>query len=134
MTNLPDSPRKLDLPAHFRVLGWLVFDELPREEQVRHAAKVAIFSKAVLARFWSDADEPQEYRDVEIDTWLDVIGKLGHDEIRAAWADYQKTGPRTRDGKLYRPDPGAIYHLVMKRRKKQREAWEADQIGRPRHD
>ncbi|MCB1355988.1 MAG: hypothetical protein KDK53_05645 [Maritimibacter sp.] len=134
MTNLPDTPRKLELPAHMRELGWLVFDELTPEEKVRHEAKVAIFSKAILARFWSDENEPDEYRDIEMETWLDVIGKLGQDEIRAAWSDYQKTGPRTRDGKLYRPDPGAIYLRVMKLRKKQREAWEADQIGGPRHD
>lgn len=122
--NLPAPKPKLDLPAHVRTLGWLVFPELSDEEQVTHTAAVVVFAKAILSRFWRDDAEPQEFRDVELDTWVDVVGRLGVEEIKAAWVDYQTTGPRTKDGKLYRPDPGAIYLRVMKKRKRERERLE----------
>ena len=39
-------------------------------------------------------------------------------KIRKAWATYQRTGPRTQSGKLYKPDAGALYQIIFRSRPK----------------
>ena len=34
------------------------------------------------------------------------------DEIRAAWVEYQRNGPRSAKGVLIRPDPGALWQII----------------------
>lgn len=53
---------------------------------------------------------------MEIEGWQDVLENCSHSEFRKAWVDYQKTGPRSTAGKLYKPDAGAIYRLVVQSR------------------
>ncbi len=44
---------------------------------------------------------------------MDVLECCSHTEIRKAWSKYQRTGPRTATGKLYKPDAGAIWQIVI---------------------
>lgn len=79
--------------------------------------KVAIEITGILQQFWRDAEDPDEVRAVEMRGWLDVLEGCALKEIRLAWADYQKTGPRSGRGVLYRPDAGAIHSRIMKERR-----------------
>ena len=81
--------------------------------------KMGIEVTGILLQFWRDADDPDEVRAVEMRGWLDVMAGCSVKEIRAAWADYQKTGPRSGRGALYRPDAGAIWTRIEKARKDQ---------------
>lgn len=49
---------------------------------------------------------------------MDVLESCSHSEIRRAWATYQRNGPRTQSGKLYKPDAGAIWKIVIEGRPK----------------
>lgn len=49
---------------------------------------------------------------------MDVLENCSHSEIRTAWANYQKTGPRTNTGRLVKPDAGALYRLIINARPK----------------
>ncbi len=50
---------------------------------------------------------------MEIEGWQDVLEVLSEVEFRKAWAEYQRSGPRTKTGKLYKPDAGALYGIAM---------------------
>lgn len=63
----------------------------------------------------SDAEQA-----LEIEGWIDVLEGCSHSEIRKAWANYQRSGPRTQSGKLYKPDAGALYRLIINARPKPR--------------
>ena len=39
-------------------------------------------------------------------------------EIQKAWMDYQLNGPRTKSGRLYKPDAGALHRLIVNARPK----------------
>lgn len=51
-------------------------------------------------------------RALELEGWLDVLESLSDAEIRMAWAEYQKTGPRSAAGKLLKPDAGALFRIA----------------------
>jgi hypothetical protein len=51
---------------------------------------------------------------------MDVLQGCSEAEMRDAWSDYQRYGPRTQAGKLCRPDPGALYLTIMRARPKPR--------------
>ena len=53
-------------------------------------AGIAIRVTAILSQFWTE-DSPDELRAVELEGWIDVLGGVSADELRAAWADYQNT-------------------------------------------
>lgn len=55
---------------------------------------------------------------IESEGWSDVLQTCSHSEIRQAWARYQTHGPRTAKGRLYKPDAGAIYKIIMDARPK----------------
>jgi hypothetical protein len=77
---------------------------------------IAVLATSILSQFWVSEDEPDEVRAFQLRGWLDVLDGIARDEVRAAWAEYQKTGARSKLGVLYRPDAGAIYKLVMEAR------------------
>ena len=49
---------------------------------------------------------------------MDVLETCSHSEIRAAWAEYQRSGPRNQLGRLLKPDAGALWRIVMASRPK----------------
>ena len=57
---------------------------------------------------------------LEVEGWLDTVENLDVPEFRKAWAEYQRSGPRTKAGKLYKPDAGALYLIAMDARPKVR--------------
>lgn len=85
---------------------------LSPQQQQEHRAKIGVRVEAILGQFWRADDTPDAVRAVEIEGWMDVLENSSHTEIRTAWAKYQKTGPRTASGKLYKPDAGALYLLI----------------------
>lgn len=75
-------------------------------------AELALRITAMLGTFWGADDTADEIRAIELETWLDTLGEMTCDEFRAAWIEYQRSGPRTAKGRLYKPDAGAIWRLV----------------------
>ena len=71
---------------------------------------------SILRQFWQAEEVPDAVRALEMEAWMDVLEPLAEDEIRAAWAEYQRQGPRSAKGALYRPDAGALYRLAMQAR------------------
>lgn len=104
------------------------FDALTVDQQDTHMATVGLRARAILGGFWENT-ESDAVRAMEIEAWVAVLGKMSHDEIRAAWAEYQKTGPRTQAGRLYRPDAGALYRIIMAERAMARERARLDAIN-----
>lgn len=92
------------------------FNALSPQQQLEHRTKIGVRVEAILGQFWRDDDTPDAVRAVEIEGWMDVLENCSHSEIRAAWTDYQKSGPRTATGKLYKPDAGALYSRVIQAR------------------
>ena len=56
---------------------------------------------------------------LDIEGWMDVLQPLTDDELRGAWAEYQRSGPRTAKGSLMKPDAGALYRIAMRERERQ---------------
>lgn len=92
-----------------------------RPQRVAEREAVGIQAKFILDQFWRD-EESEEARFLLFRSWMDVLEGCSEDEIRKAWADYQRTGPRTAAGKLYRPDPGAMWLRIDKAREPARLA------------
>lgn len=111
---MTDTP---NLPA--AAAAWPVFTAMSPAEQRAQLVEIAKLARAILSRFWTDGAEPDEFRIFEVETWQDVLRSVSPDEIRAAWADYQTTGPRTKAGALLRPDAGALFLRVMFARRRQ---------------
>ncbi|WP_263721532.1 hypothetical protein [Defluviimonas sp. WL0075] len=59
---------------------------------------------------------------IDLECWLDVLEVYSDEEIRRAWAEYQRSGPRSARGVLYKPDPGALYQIIERNRAPAREA------------
>jgi len=92
------------------------FATLTPEQQVSHRSKIGLRAEAILSQFWREDSTPEAVQALEIEGWMDVLENCSHIEIRQAWATYQKTGPRTANGRLYKPDAGAIYRLILDER------------------
>lgn len=73
---------------------------------------MAVRVDAILGQFWRDDATPKPVQVLEIETWLDVLEPLTEAEIRFAWAEYQRSGPRTGKGRLTKPDAGAIWRIA----------------------
>jgi len=82
--------------------------------------QIGVRAEAILSQFWRDEATSDAVRALEIEGWMDVLELTTHAEIRAAWAEYQRSGPRGRSGALYRPDPGAIHRIIIKSRQRER--------------
>lgn len=96
------------------------FNALSPQQQQAHRAKIGVRAEAILGQFWRDDDTPDAVRALELEGWMDVLENCSHSEIRKAWATYQRTGPRTQSGKLYKPDAGALYRIIQAARPKPR--------------
>ena len=83
----------------------------PQPEEQRERIGVRVGS--ILGQFWRDEDTPEAMQVLELEGWMDVLEPLTEDEIRRAWVEYQRTGPRTARGALRRPDAGALYRIAM---------------------
>jgi hypothetical protein len=94
------------------------FAALTPEEKRDHRVKIGLRAEAILGQFWRDDETPDLVRTLEIEGWIDVLENCSHSEIRTAWATYQKTGPRTERGRLYKPDAGALYRIILDSRPK----------------
>ena len=94
------------------------FNALSPQQQQDHRAKIGVRAKAILNPFWNDLDRDDASEALELESWMDVLENCSHSEIRNAWAQYLKAGPRTKAGRLYKPDPGAIYKIIMAARPK----------------
>lgn len=89
-------------------------------------AEVAIRARAILAQFWRADDTPDAVQAIELEGWCDVLDGCTPDEVRRAWENYQKTGPRSQRGTLIRPDAGAIHRIVLAARPRPKKAPEPD--------
>lgn len=96
------------------------FNALSPQQQAAHREKIGVRAQAILGQFWRDDQTPDAVQALELEGWMDVLENCSHSEIRKAWATYQRTGPRTASGKLYKPDAGAIYKIVQQNRPKPR--------------
>lgn len=94
------------------------FNALSPQQQEAHRVKIGVRAEAILGQFWRDDATPDAVRALEIEGWMDVLENCSHSEIRKAWATYQRTGPRTASGKLYKPDAGALWKIVQSMRPK----------------
>lgn len=94
------------------------FNALSRQQQEEHRAKIGVRAQAILEQFWRDYDTPDAVQAVEIEGWMDVLENCSHSEIRQAWSVYQKEGPRSKTGRLVRPDAGALYRIILRHRPK----------------
>ena len=74
--------------------------------------RIGVRVEAILSQFWRDDSTPDAVQLLELETWMDVLEPLTEDEIRRAWVEYQRTGPRTAKGALRRPDAGALYRIA----------------------
>ena len=79
-------------------------------------ARKAVRTHVILSGFWRDAGDPEEGSSMELSDWMDALVGVSADELRTAWAEYQRSGPRSSSGRLARPDPGALYRIAIKAR------------------
>lgn len=78
--------------------------------------RIGLRVTVILSSFWLDQEASRAERVLELEGWLDVLEPLDDTEVRAAWAEYQRSGPRSAAGKLLRPDAGALYRIAMQAR------------------
>lgn len=88
---------------------------MPRRKA--HRGKIAVRVRAILNQFWRE-DVPDAVEAMEREAWVETLAPLSHDELLAAWVEYQRTGPRSERGLLIKPDAGALYRIAMERRPK----------------
>lgn len=91
------------------------FGALTNEQQFEHRRRIAARCEAILGQFWRD-DDAAAIRALQVEGYVDVLQHVSHVELRDAWAEYQRTGPRSRAGRLLRPDAGALLELVVRDR------------------
>ena len=89
------------------------FRELSTQHQKDHRAKIGVKAESILANFWREDGISDVVRVCEIQGWIDVLETCSHNEIRAAWTDYQRSGPRNSTGRLLKPDAGALWRIVI---------------------
>lgn len=85
---------------------------MSKQQQEEHRAKIGVRVQAILGQFWRDDSTSDAVQALELEGWMDVLESCSHSEIRNAWASYQRSGPRTQTGKLYKPDAGALYKII----------------------
>lgn len=80
--------------------------------------EIAVRTESILSQFWRDDHTHDGLRALEIEGWVDVLEGSSPGEIRAAWASYQRSGPRTATGRLAKPDAGALWQMIVAARPK----------------
>ena len=78
--------------------------------------RLVVRVKAILGQFWVNDGVEDVVRALELEGWLDVLEPLTEAEIRSAWAEYQRSGPRSARGNLIKPDAGALYRIAASAR------------------
>lgn len=96
-----------------------------------HRVKIGARVQSILGQFWQDNETPDAVRALEIESWCDVLENCSHTEIRKAWAEYQKTGPRSKARRLARPDAGALYDLILRARPKPKLVYTPEETRAP---
>lgn len=86
--------------------------------QEEQRIEIAVRAESILSQFWRDDDTHDGLRALEIEGWVDVLEGCAPSEIRAAWASYQRSGPRSASGRLAKPDAGALWRIVIAARPK----------------
>lgn len=84
-----------------------------RAQRVAQRERIGVRVIAILDQFWQRLDKIDAMQQLEVEGWMDVLEPLDETEIRKAWAEYQRTGPRSAKGALLKPDAGAIYRIAM---------------------
>jgi hypothetical protein len=97
----------------------IAFNELSLPLQKEHRAKIGVRVEAILSTFWRD-ETADVVRACEIQGWIDVLETCSHNEVRAAWSEYQRSGPRSGTGRLLKPDAGALWRIIVAARPKPR--------------
>ena len=100
----------------------VAFNELSTQHQKDHRAKIGVRVESILLNFWREDSVADIVRVCEIQGWVDVLETCSHSEVRAAWAEYQRSGPRNALGRLLKPDAGALWRIVMASRPKPKPA------------
>ena len=100
----------------------VAFNELSTQHQKDHRAKIGVRVESILLNFWREDGVADIVRVCEIQGWVDVLETCSHSEVRAAWAEYQRSGPRNALGRLLKPDAGALWRIVMASRPKPKPA------------
>lgn len=90
---------------------------LSPQQKEQHRIRLGLRLRAILTQFWQE-DVSAPVRAMELEGWVDVLEDLTEDEVRNAWAAYQRSGPRSEKGALYRPDAGAIRKLADEARRR----------------
>ena len=100
----------------------VAFNELSTQHQKDHRAKIGVRVESILLNFWREDGVADIVRVCKIQGWVDVLETCSHSEVRAAWAEYQRSGPRNALGRLLKPDAGALWRIVMASRPKPKPA------------
>lgn len=98
--------------------------------------------RAILEQFWIEDATEDAVQAVQLEGWLDVLEPFSDEEVRRAWAEYQRSGPRARNGALRKPDAGALWLIIdgwrgraaAAQRDLERRRKEAEEAMRPRSD
>ena len=94
------------------------FNALSKQQQKAHRIEIGLRAKAILSVFWEDK-APDAVKAIEVEGWMDVLQNCSQSEIREAWADYQRDGDnRSARGRLVKPDAGALYRIILRKRPK----------------
>ena len=101
------------------------FAALSPQQQLEHREKIGVRAKTILSQFWASDSTPVVMQVLELEGWMDVLQECSHGEVSAAWALYNRAGPRTAAGKLYKPDAGYLWRLIEAARS---EGWPVDNL------
>ena len=89
----------------------------PSEARRNRRQRIYIRVKAILDQFWVSEDTEEVVRALQLEGWIDVLEPCSEEDIKVAWIDYQREGPRTARGVLIKPDAGAFWQIIEKKRK-----------------
>jgi len=95
---------------------------------LRELTELAARVRVTLRTFYRDSSTTDADEALELESWLDVLSSVAVWEFKDAWAEYQRSGPRSERGALHKPDAGAIRALVMGKRK---AAYEQKRLAAP---
>lgn len=102
------------------------YNALSEEQQTAHREKIATLAEAILSNFWADDGTSLEVKTLQRREWIEQLKHYKLAEIEDAWITYQRTGPRSKNGRLLRPLSGDILNIITdKHHEERRRAMEA---------
>lgn len=107
------------------------FAALPEQARRDHRKKIGIRVRAFLDNFYVESRDAAVMA-VDVDLWANALQIFTHAEIMDAFGKYFDTGPRSRAGRLIKPDPGAIKALIYAARPKPEIVPEPEPEEKPR--